>query len=330
MLYKKPTSGLRKYTTIVFSVLLAANIGIAHILINQIANTEGAESISQVKNDQIAAADAGKITQQNEIEPIVDEKPEITVYTVKEGDTISTIAEKFNVSVNTIRWANELNAKSTIKIGDKLTILPVTGIQYKVKSGDTISGIAKKFDADQMEIISFNDLENGQAIKVGMDLIIPDGEPVAPAPKKVTAKKESSSTSSSKAKSTTTSTSGYYGMPIASGVKTQGIHGYNSIDIGAPIGTPVYAAADGEVIVVKGGSAWNGGYGNYIVIKHSNGTQTLYAHLSKNQVSIGDNVSKGEQIGLSGNTGRSTGPHLHYEVRGANNPLAKLKVGAKI
>jgi murein DD-endopeptidase MepM/ murein hydrolase activator NlpD len=316
---------------LIFSVLLAANAGIAHILINQIAITAGAQSLSEVKNDQVTATDAGKISQQNAIEPIVDEKPAITVYTVKAGDTISTIAEEFHVSVNTIRWANELNAKSTINVGDKLTILPVTGIQYKVKSGDTISGIAKKFDADQMEIITFNDLENGQAIKVGMELIIPDGEPVAPAPKK-TAKKETAKSASSKSdeKVMKAVSSGYYIIPIADGRITQGIHGYNGIDIGAPIGTPVLAAADGEVIIVKGKNAWNGGYGNYIVIKHDNGTQTLYAHLDKNLVSVGDHVSQGEKIGLSGNTGRSTGPHLHYEVRGSTNNLKKFRVGTSI
>jgi murein DD-endopeptidase MepM/ murein hydrolase activator NlpD len=319
---------------LIFSVLLAANAGIAHILINQIAITAGAQSLSEVKNDQVTATDAGKISQQNAIEPIVDEKPAITVYTVKAGDTISTIAEEFNISVSTIRWANDLNAKAVINVGDKLTILPVTGIQYKVKSGDTISGIAKKFDADQMEIITFNDLENGQAIKAGMELIIPDGEPVqapkaAPKPAKKSTPSKSATVDHDEKVSKAVS-SGYYIIPIVDGIITQGVHGYNGIDIGAPIGTSVLAAADGEVILVKGGNAWNGGYGNYIVIKHSNGTQTLYAHLSKNLVSIGDNVSQGEKIGLSGNTGKSTGPHLHYEVRGSTNNMKKFKIGTNI
>lgn len=318
---------------LIFSVLLAANAGIAHILINQIAITAGAQSLSEVKNDQVTASDAGKISQQNAIEPIVDEKPAITVYTVKAGDTISTIAEEFKVSVNTIRWANELNGKSIINIGDKLTILPVTGIQYKVKSGDTISGIAKKFHADQMEIINFNDLENGQAIKAGMTLIIPDAEPIAPAPKKAVKKETTKKTASADRndeKPIKATASGYYIIPIVDGRITQGVHGYNGIDIGAPIGTPVLASAPGEVIIVKGKNAWNGGYGNYIVIKHENGTQTLYAHLDKNLVSVGDRVSQGEKIGLSGNTGRSTGPHLHYEVRGATNNLKKFRVGTSI
>jgi len=112
---------------------------------------------------------------------------------------------------------------------------------------------------------------------------------------------------------------GYYMRP-ADGRKTQGLHGYNGIDIGGAVGDPVYAAADGEVIISRSGG-WNGGYGNYIVLRHANGTQTLYAHNNKNLVSITDVVVKGQIIGLVGSTGKSTGPHLHFEIRGAKNPF---------
>jgi murein DD-endopeptidase MepM/ murein hydrolase activator NlpD len=102
--------------------------------------------------------------------------------------------------------------------------------------------------------------------------------------------------------------------------KSQGIHGYNGVDLAAPTGTQVLAAASGQVLISRFGG-WNGGYGNYIVIKHSNGTQTLYAHNSANYVSVGQWVSQGDVIGLVGNTGKSTGSHLHFEVRGAKNPF---------
>ena len=108
--------------------------------------------------------------------------------------------------------------------------------------------------------------------------------------------------------------------PLPGSIRTQGIHGYNGIDFGAPVGTPVRAAAAGSVIVAKG-SGWNGGYGLYVVVKHGNGTQTLYAHMSRLAVSSGSNVSAGQTIGYVGNTGRSTGSHLHFEVRGARNPF---------
>ena len=108
--------------------------------------------------------------------------------------------------------------------------------------------------------------------------------------------------------------------PLLGAIKTQGIHGYNGVDLGAPVGTPVRASASGEVIVAKG-QGWNGGYGDYIVIRHRSGIQTLYAHLSKVNVAVGEQVTAGENIALSGNSGKSTGPHLHFEVRGAKNPF---------
>ncbi len=103
-------------------------------------------------------------------------------------------------------------------------------------------------------------------------------------------------------------------------MRTQGIHGYNGVDLGASVGAPVRAAAGGTVMLSRSGG-YNGGYGNYIVIKHPNGSQTLYAHLSSNAVAAGQVVTQGQTIGAVGNTGRSTGPHLHFEVRGGKNPF---------
>lgn len=108
--------------------------------------------------------------------------------------------------------------------------------------------------------------------------------------------------------------------PIPGATRSQGLHGYNGVDFAAPLGTPVYAS-DGGAVLVSRSSGWNGGYGLYVVIKHSNGTQTLYAHLSKTAVTAGSSVSQGQVVGYVGNTGRSTGNHLHFEVRGAQNPF---------
>ena len=108
--------------------------------------------------------------------------------------------------------------------------------------------------------------------------------------------------------------------PAPGAIKTQGIHGYNAVDLAGAVGSSIRAAAKGEVIVSKS-SGWNGGYGQYIVVKHSNGTQTLYAHLSNNSVGDGEVVGQRQVIGAMGNSGRSTGPHLHFEVRGAKNPF---------
>jgi LysM repeat protein len=234
---------------------------------------------------------------------------QISVYVVREGDTLSQIAQMFNVTVNTIKWGNDLTS-NTLKAGDTLIILPISGVKYTVVKGDTIASVAKKFNGDVREITDYNDLQSGSPLAAGVVIIIPDGEVTSPA----------SSGSSSGTSSGLKEYIGYYLRPIAGGRKTQGIHGHNAVDLAAPIGTPVLASADGQVIISKMGG-WNGGYGNYIVIKHSNGTQTLYAHLSKDSVSVGDTVTQGEVIGLLGSTGESTGPHVHFEIRGARNPF---------
>lgn len=344
MLTTDDLSGRSRKRHIPLLFLLALNAGVGHILTDQISGM-GADAASIIKDEQIInenieSSEEISGSEMESVEEISIGSPEedkadnsIVIYEVKSGDTISSIASSFKVSVNTIRWANDLNSKDTIKIGDKLTILPITGVQYKVKSGDTISAIAKKYDADSKEILTFNGFDDAKDLKSGMEIIIPNGEPAVEKPKTTTTKTNSSTSSNSsttsKSSSTTNTTSSSYAMPIPGSILTQGIHGTNAVDFGAPVGTNVKASMDGEVILSKGDGAYNGGYGNYIVIKHSNGTQTLYAHLSKTNVSVGSKVSKGDSIGKSGNTGRSTGPHLHFEVRGATNPFGKNKVGTR-
>jgi murein DD-endopeptidase MepM/ murein hydrolase activator NlpD len=115
--------------------------------------------------------------------------------------------------------------------------------------------------------------------------------------------------------------SGYFGNPLPNGRRSQGLHGRNAVDISAAAGTPIYAAAAGTITVVKNDGGYNSGWGNYVKISHPNGTQTLYAHMSRAAVS-GGSVAKGELIGYVGRTGQATGNHLHFEVYGAKNPLA--------
>ena len=240
---------------------------------------------------------------------------EISVYVVRAGDSLSEIAGMFGVTSNTILWANDLPRASAIKPGDSLIILPIAGVRHVVKSGDTLSTIAKKYKGNAEEILSYNQLQNDTDLVVGDTLVIPGGAlHVASVPLSTkTASKNSS------VKNTATGASSL-SHPIPGAVKTQGIHGSNGVDFGAGIGTTVRAAASGQVIVAKS-TGWNGGYGNYIVIKHANGTQTLYAHLSRVDVGVGSTVASGESIGASGNSGKSTGPHLHFEVRGGKNPF---------
>lgn len=232
---------------------------------------------------------------------------QISIYVVREGDSIGSIAKTFGVSINTIRWNNDL-VGSTIKPGQTLTILPISGIRHTVKKGDTVASIAKLYKGDLTEIEKYNDITLSTVLNVGDVVIVPDGEPTA-----------TGNTSVVKLTVSNKSYSGYYMRPTT-GPKTQGIHGHNGVDIAPPFGTAIVAAADGRVIVSRT-SGWNGGYGSYVVIQHGNGTQTLYAHMSSDIISVGSNVKKGQVIGYVGSTGVSTGPHLHFEVRGARNPF---------
>jgi murein DD-endopeptidase MepM/ murein hydrolase activator NlpD len=224
----------------------------------------------------------------------------------------------FDVTANTILWANDLTRASLINPGDTLIILPVAGVRHVVKRGDTIATIAKKYEGNAEEIIAYNQLDSATDITPGDTLVIPGGEiKVVPVIKKATLVKP---TKSSVSTNSAAAGNGSLVNPAPGTIKTQGIHGYNGVDLGGHIGTTVRAAAAGTVIVAKA-TGWNGGYGNYIVIKHANGTQTLYGHLSKVDVSVGEKVTQAETIGALGNSGKSTGPHLHFEVRGGKNPF---------
>ena len=235
---------------------------------------------------------------------------EISIYVVRGGDTLSEIAEMFGVSSNTIVWANDIKG-GLIKEGQELVILPISGVRHVVKSGDTLQSITTKYKADFDDILSYNGLAFDTKIKPGDIVIIPDGV--------------ISATASAIAQSPNqlNVASGYYLRPINGGIKSQGIHGYNGVDLAPSCrcsGDSIFAAASGTVIIART-SGYNGGYGLYVAIKHANGTQTVYGHMSKVNVSVGQSVTQGQVIGAVGNTGRSTGPHVHFEVRGAKNPF---------
>lgn len=243
----------------------------------------------------------------------------ISLYTVRSGDTISEIASMYGVSVNTIKWANDIAPGKSISVGDTLLILPINGVEHEVQKGDTLATIAKKYGGDSNEIALYNELDGSKLI-VGSKVIIPDGEMQVPVKATtVVAKKGSSGSSSS------VSTNGFI-RPVKGIVTQWGHDRFRAIDVGAPTGTTVVASAGGKVIAAKIG--WNGAYGNMVIISHPNGVQTLYAHLSKITVKTGDTVTQGQKIGEVGSTGRSTGPHLHFETRNQSNIATSLYQGA--
>ncbi|MES2931496.1 MAG: peptidoglycan DD-metalloendopeptidase family protein [Patescibacteria group bacterium] len=252
----------------------------------------------------------------------------ISTYTVRDGDSLSGIADMFDVSMNTILWANNLSDKGAVRPGMTLVILPVSGIRHKVASGETLATLAKRYGSDADEIASFNGLSSSGSLASGDTVIIPGGEiAAAKAPAKAKAKtatkiKTGGSLGAVLGTGNTSNTSsGSFANPAPAGRVSQGIHGWNGVDLAAPQGSAINAAAAGTVIISRVGG-WNGGYGNYVVIDHGNGVQTLYAHMSTDAVSVGDTVVRGQNIGTVGNTGQSTGYHLHFEVRGAKNPFA--------
>jgi len=237
---------------------------------------------------------------------------EISVYVVREGDSLSQIAEMYGVTANTILWANDLQSAKNIHAGDQLVILPIVGVKHVVAKGETLSSIVKKYDGNLEEVLEYNNLASVDDLAIGDELMIPGGE-LHTAPAKV------ASASPAKSSGSVSSGAGFI-HPLPGARRTQGIHGYNGVDLAAPVGTSVRAAGSGSVIVAKN-SGWNGGYGNYVVVKHGNGAQTLYAHLSSVSVGVGETVGAGDALGIIGNTGRSTGTHLHFEVRGGTNPF---------
>lgn len=287
---------------------------------------EGREDGLSVGGGNIEIVDESALVASESIlsKDVVIEKPKngkISVYEVRDGDTLSQIAEMFDVSMNTIRWANDFSG--AIQPGQKLVILPVTGVTHTIKYGGTIEDVAEIYEADVTEIALFNGLDVDAELQPGDKIVVPYVDHMYKSEGDLQTGQSSYATAPSSNVS-----SGYYINPIPGGIITQGVHGYNSVDISAPYGTPIYAAATGKVITSKQGG-WNGGYGSYIVISHANGTQTLYSHQSQNAVYVGQVVEAGQVIGYVGSTGRSTGNHLHFEVRGASNPLRACTVGSR-
>jgi len=240
---------------------------------------------------------------------------EISVYVVRKGDSIALIAQMFNISSNTILWTNDMKKSDTIKEGDILIIMPVDGVKHTISKGDTLSKLADKYKVEVSDITNFNDISVDEQLAVGNEIFIPGAEIITPV-----APKSSNGTYIAKTPNLK-DVSGYFINPVPNySRRSQGLHDKYAIDLAAPTGSRILASAPGKVLVARYG--YNGGYGNFVIIQHSNGTQTLYAHMSKIATSAGVQVSRGETIGYVGSTGRSTGPHIHFEVRGAKNPGA--------
>jgi len=260
-------------------------------------------------NTLVASASYQKIDYQT-LATVTEEDHQLIEYIVKKGDTLSSIAEDFNIDVNTILWANNLSSKSILREGQKLIILPVSGILHVVEKGETVWEIAKMYKVKPETIMEFNGCQDGK-ILAGDILIIPGGKK----PK-----------TSSITRHTVSVPNSYFICPIPSPCHiTQGLHWYNAVDFSnGKCWEPIYAAAGGKVQK----TGYHRIAGNYIRIAHPNGVVTFYGHLAKIIVKPGESVSQGQIIGYMGHTGYTiprgpAGCHLHFDVFGGRNPFAR-------
>ena len=259
------------------------------------------------------------------LKTIIPERPRYQVLkrTVLRGDSIFGISKEFNITPDSLLWANYETLKDdphSLRPGMELNIPPTDGVYYEWKEKDTIEKVAGELKASPDDILNWpgNGLDlAAPKIEPGAWVMVPGGEReyeqwIVP--------------TVSRGRSGTTSVGGSAcgGGAVGSGgfIWPTGNHflsgndyysGHLAIDIAAGEGSPVYAADSGVVTMASGG--WNGGYGNVIQIDHGNGYSTLYAHLSVINVSACQSVGAGQTIGASGNTGNSFGAHLHFEVR---------------
>jgi len=264
------------------------------------------------------------------IAPAQTDRSALVYYEVEVGDVLGSIAQKFGISIETLMWANNLTARSLIRPGQRLTILPVDGVTHTVVSGDTISRIARVYGASAEAIVSHNDLANeGASIRIGQSLVVPGGvrpQPVVVPTRPIASRPQVFDQVSPPPSAQVPAGVGYI-WPTAASIITQ-YYGWRhgGLDIAGPVGTAIYATRAGTVMVSQCG--WNWGFGCYVQIDHGGGVQTLYAHASQLFVSVGDTVSQGQTIAAMGSTGNSSGPHLHFEIRvngTRQNPLSYIR-----
>lgn len=279
---------------------------------------------SQQYNQQNQSSVVSYNPYETALSTVISSKPRDKVenYTVKSGDTLASIGKKFGISVDTIKWANDLK-NDTIKPEQTLKIAPVTGVVHTVVSGETVYSIAKKYKTTAQNIVNFifNDFADIDtfALRAGQVLYVPDGV-IEPEQPKYAAMAPQYANAVAGVRGSTN-----FIWPTT-GIITQYPTWYHmAFDI-ASNSLPPIIAADTGTVTFAGCIDW--GYGCHVVIDHGNGYSTLYGHMSVISVSAGQAVNQGQQIGVMGSTGRSTGPHLHFEIRSGGtllNPQDFLK-----
>ncbi|MGI6092225.1 MAG: peptidoglycan DD-metalloendopeptidase family protein [Veillonellaceae bacterium] len=256
--------------------------------------------------------EAQNVQSASEDSSVEAEKPEkaesaataIKTHTVSEGETLEVIAAKYNIDVDTIRGANPDTDENCLQIGERLTILPQKGIIYTTDMGDTLWSIANAYGVEVAKIITANS-KDSEDLSIGEKLFIPGAKP-QPKAETVVARADYQVSRSAPARFLWPASGS---LTSSFGSRWGRLHA--GIDIANDIGTSVRAAMAGRVV----SAGWLSGYGYTMVIEHSHGYETLYGHLSEFAVGPGQYVRAGQTVAYMGNTGYSTGPHLHFEVR---------------
>lgn len=250
------------------------------------------------------------------------QRTQYLAYKIESGDSLYNIGSRFKVSVDALKYVNNLYDESVLKVGQDIVIPPASGLIHKVQAGDTLASIAKKYSVPTQAIADFNYLLEPNKLALGTELVIPDAKipqpvvvdlPIIP------------STIAQNIKDANAS-KGWCMWPTNASTLTQYFSWYhNGLDIATPWGRampPIYACAAG--VVTRAG--WDPfGLGLHIVVNHGNGYETVYGHMSRLDASYGDKVKKGEVIGVMGSTGRSTGPHVHFMIKYRGSPQDPLK-----
>lgn len=315
ILYKKRGRYSRPFLHAGMVGLIAIAVSIGPAILSQSERDRQAQQLTPVLTTATAYAPDFYTLQAEEVR--LFRGGEIITHVVEEGETLSTIAERYNLSVSTILWENDLKETSKIQPGQELRILPIDGIRHKVKRGETVYSIGERYSLDRSQVqmivdYPFNEFLNEENFDLvtGQWLLVPQG--VMPQPKVEKPVSRIAQVPQTPDAGSVTAV-GNFVWP-ASGRITQGYSFYHrAIDIANQGGGPILAADAGVITAAGWPSSW--GYGNRIIIDHGNGFETLYAHLSVIQVQVGQRVNRGDVIGQMGTTGRSTGIHLHFEIR---------------